>query len=84
MKQWNVVRRSELKVAGIRYGVQIFSRGDGNFFARTKLRDGDVIIIDGTSIEEVLARHRFSLPIAIDCRRRKNKRTVLKYPTQLT
>jgi serine/threonine protein kinase HipA of HipAB toxin-antitoxin module len=82
MNDENIVHVTELNVSGKSYSVQVFSRDNGKFYSFTQLGESDVIIIDGTSIEDVLERCRFSLPLAINCRIHWPKQTIMKYPNQ--
>jgi hypothetical protein len=68
-----VVHEAGLNVLGQPYNVQVFGRDNGKYFALTRFSDSDIMIIDGISLEEVLERHCFSLPIAVGCRRRNLK-----------
>jgi hypothetical protein len=54
---------------GEKYLIEVFSRPDGHHFARTVFNSEDVIICDGSSLEEVLLRHRELLPLAVHSRR---------------
>jgi hypothetical protein len=80
----DIVHETEMRVAGKNFKVQVFSRDNGKYYSLTRLGDSDVIIIDGTSIEDVLTRHSFSLPIAIGCRTQWAKQPVMKYPAPLS
>ena len=42
---------------------------DGRHFAKTHFGDDDIIINDGASLEEALARHNKLLPLAISSRK---------------
>ena len=54
---------------GQEYLIEIFSRPDGNHFARTVFSPQDVIISDGFSLEEALIKHQDLLPLAIRSRK---------------
>lgn len=64
-----LVHTCRLAIADQEYEVQVFRRSDGSFFARTPFTSSDVIINDGISLEEVLARHQRLLPLAVNSRR---------------
>lgn len=53
---------------GEQYLIEVFSRADGHHFARTVFNPQDVIICDGSSLEEALLRHRELLPLAVQSR----------------
>jgi hypothetical protein len=57
-------------VMGLSFNVQVFGSDNGKYYALTRFSDSDKMIIDGSSVEEVLELHRFSLPLAVSCRRR--------------
>ena len=84
MNEGNIVHETELSVAEKIYRVQVFSRDSGKCYSLTKLGENDVIIIDGTSIDDVLERHRFSLPLAINCRIHWPTRPTIKYSRQVS
>ncbi len=63
-----LIHTAELKIAGRPYEVAVYLRSDGSHLARTIFAPGDVIIHDGLSLEEVLAKHQRLLPLAIDSR----------------
>ncbi len=63
-----LVHTAEIELQGNRYEIQVFCRDDGRHFAKTRLGEHDVIIHDGQSLEEVLARHERLLPLAVTCR----------------
>jgi hypothetical protein len=55
-------------IADQEYEVLVFSRPDGSHTAKTFFTPSDVIINDGSSLEEVLNRHQRLLPLAITSR----------------
>ena len=63
-----LVHTSHCTIAGQDYEVLVFRRPDGSHVAKTFFTPSDVIINDGTSLEEVLARHQRLLPLAINSR----------------
>ena len=68
MDDGTIVHESELNVQGKAYSVQVCRRDNGKCFAITRFSECDAIINDGTSIEDTLERHLFSLPFAVGCR----------------
>ncbi len=63
-----LIHTAELSVSGRPYEVAVFLRSDGSLTAQTIFAPGDIIIHDGHSLEEVLAKHQRLLPLAIDSR----------------
>jgi hypothetical protein len=63
-----LVHRTEVDLNGDRYEIQVFCRDDGRFFARTSFGENDIIIHDGTSLEEVLSKHEQVLSLAVTSR----------------
>ncbi len=64
-----LVHKSEIELHGDSYQIMIYCRKDGRHFAQTHLGENDIIINDGSSLEEVLAKHERLLPLAINSRR---------------
>ena len=64
-----LVHKSYIELHGDSYQVLVFCRGDGRHFAKTHFGDDDIIINDGASLEEALARHNKLLPLAISSRK---------------
>ncbi len=64
-----MVHRCRLQVAGEDYEVLVFLRADGRHIAKTFFTAADVIINDGTSLDEALQKHQRLLPLAVDSRR---------------
>ncbi|HEX8961022.1 MAG TPA: hypothetical protein VF775_05570 [Geobacteraceae bacterium] len=63
-----LVHTAEIELQGNRYEIQVYCRGDGRHFAKTRFGEHDIIIHDGQSMEEVLAKHERLLPLAVTCR----------------
>lgn len=63
-----LVRKMEIELHGSRYEILVFCREDGHHFARTRFGEHDIIIHDGQSLEEALAKHEKILPLAVTCR----------------
>ncbi|NIQ96986.1 MAG: hypothetical protein GWO11_09230 [Desulfuromonadales bacterium] len=63
-----LVHECQMEIAGSRYEIHVFLQADGRHVAKTVLASDDVLINDGPSLEEVLAKHRNLLPLAIDSR----------------
>ncbi|HAD03845.1 MAG: hypothetical protein A2091_04465 [Desulfuromonadales bacterium GWD2_61_12] len=64
-----LVHTCRIDVAGSEYEVLVYSRLDGIHIAKTYLSPSDVIINDGPSLADALARHTQLLPLALDSRR---------------
>ena len=63
-----LVHTCRCTIADQEYEVLVFRRSDGSHVAKTFFTPSDVIINDGTSLEEVLARHQRLLPLAVNSR----------------
>jgi hypothetical protein len=63
-----LIHTTELNIAGRQYEVAVYLRSDGSHIARTIFAPGDIIIHDGPSLDEVLAKHQRLLPLAVDSR----------------
>lgn len=63
-----LVHSGRVKVDGNDYEVLVFRRADGSHIAKTYFTALDVIINDGLSLDEVLAKHQRLLPLAITSR----------------
>lgn len=50
---------------GCQYLIEVFSRSNGNHFARTVFSPEDVIISDGLTLEDALLKQQELLPLAI-------------------
>lgn len=68
MDEATLVHESGLEIGGTTYQIHIYCRGDGRHFALTRLGGKDIIINDGKSLEEALARHQGVLPLAVGSR----------------
>jgi hypothetical protein len=68
MKVDILVHQSVYHFDGQDYQVCVYSRPDGRHVARTVFSDADVIVNDGPSLEEVLAKHQRLLPLAVNSR----------------
>ena len=64
----SLVHKSVVDLNGDRYEILVFCREDGRFFARTSFGENDIIIHDGPSLEDVLAKHEKVLSLAITSR----------------
>jgi len=83
MLEATLVYESNIELHGGLYQIKVFCRSDGRHFAKTHFGEEDIIINDGTSLEEALAKHEKLLPLAIKSRQvmqefkgntKKNKR----------
>lgn len=63
-----LVHQSVYHFDGQDYQVCVYSRSDGSHVARTAFSPEDVIVNDGLSLDEVLAKHRRLLPLAVNSR----------------
>lgn len=68
MNEGSIVHETKMDVSGKKYRVQVFSGDNGRYFALTRFSKSDAIIVDGSSIEDVMNRHIFCLPLAVSCR----------------
>jgi hypothetical protein len=77
MEQALMVYREKLIVYGQHCRIEIYRQGQRNFFAMTRFDENDAIICDGFSVDEVLAKHRGAIPLALGSRlssRRRGRR----------
>ena len=72
-----LVHEGKIRVRDEEFAVKVFCRDDGRHFARTSFSDADIIINDGSSLDEVLHKHRELLPLAISSRRMRSEMSVL-------
>lgn len=63
-----LVHKCDIPVAGDYYEISVYSRPDGSHVAKTVLDSYDVIINDGTTLDDVLKKHTELLPLAINSR----------------
>lgn len=63
-----LVHSGHIRVDEHDYEVLVFRRPDGSHLAKTYFTARDVIINDGLSLDEVLAKHQRLLPLAITSR----------------
>jgi hypothetical protein len=68
MESLQLVHQITCDFEGHDYLIEVFSRPDGSYFARTIFSPHDVIINDGSTLETALHRHRDLLPLAIRSR----------------
>lgn len=64
-----LVHTADIEYLGDCYQVMIFCRNDGRHFAKTFFAKDDIIISDGISMEDTLAKHERLLPLAISSRK---------------
>lgn len=62
-----IVHKELCRVAGKEYEIFVYLC-QGRHFAQTVFAPDDVIISDGSSVDEVLARHCQLLPLAVNSR----------------
>jgi hypothetical protein len=63
-----LVHQCRMEVTGQHYDVFVYRRPDGSHIAKTFFAPHDVIVNDGPSLDEVLAKHRLLLPLAVNSR----------------
>lgn len=68
MPEEKLVYKSDIELHGNRYSVTVFCRDDGRHFAKTRFASDDIIINDGHSLEDALAKHEMLLPLAVRSR----------------
>lgn len=68
MKDLPILRELEVMIMGQRCQVQVYGGNGGKYFALTRFSETDAIISDGATIDEVLARHAGTLPMAVHSR----------------
>ncbi len=64
-----LVHKADIVLHGDKYQIMVFCRSDGRHFAKTYFSEGDIIINDGPTLEEALARQEKLLPLAISSRK---------------
>ena len=69
MSEELLVHKTDIVLQGESYQILVFCRADGRHFAKTHFSAGDIIINDGSSLEEALAKHEKLLPLAISSRK---------------
>lgn len=79
MKDDRLVYSAEQQIDDERYSISVYCRSDGRHYAKTFLSESDIIINDGSSLEEVLRIHRDLLPLAVTSRQ---SREFLRSPQQ--
>jgi hypothetical protein len=57
MPEEKLVHESDIELLGDRYQIKVFCRANGRHFAKTRFAADDIIINDGSSLEEALASH---------------------------
>ena len=68
MPEETLVHESDVELHGDRYQIKVFCRANGRHFAKTRFAADDIIINDGSSLEEALANHERLLPLAVRSR----------------
>ncbi len=64
-----LVHKAKMVLHGDTYEIMVFCREDGRHFAKTLFAHDDIIINDGATLEEALAKHERLLPLAISSRK---------------
>jgi hypothetical protein len=73
MAKKKLVHKGHTVHEGQTYQVLVYKCTSGRLFAETPLGVDDIIINDGSSLEEVLEKHNSLLPLAITSRRIRRK-----------
>ena len=68
MPEETLVRELDIVLQGDCYQIKVFCRANGRHFAKTRFAADDIIINDGSSLEEALANHERLLPLAVRSR----------------
>ncbi len=68
MNSERLVFVAEVKIQDSSFEILVFCSEEGRYFARTSFGENDIIIHDGSSLEEALAKHQKVLPVAVTCR----------------
>ncbi len=69
MNEGTLVHKTDIELHGDRYQIMVYCREDGRHFAKTFFAADDIIINDGSSLEDALAKHERLLPLAISSRK---------------
>ncbi|HEY6838265.1 MAG TPA: hypothetical protein VI389_05955 [Geobacteraceae bacterium] len=64
-----LVHQTNMEYQGDEYEIRVFCNEDGRHFAKTSFSDSDVIINDGPTLHDALAKHAKLLPLAISSRK---------------
>ena len=67
MQEDRVVHKARQRVNNKTYGIRVYQKPNGMYYAKTDLSYIDVIINDGTSLDEVVKIHKTLLPLAVRC-----------------
>ncbi len=68
MIEERLVHKTEIDLDGDHFEILVYCRADGRHFAKTRFGENDIIINDGQSLEEALAKHERVLPLAVTSR----------------
>jgi hypothetical protein len=63
-----LVHKCDIPIGNDSYEIFVYSRPDGSHVAKTVLDSYDVIINDGSTLDDVLKKHTELLPLAINSR----------------
>lgn len=66
-----LVHQTQVDLDGDSYQIKVYCRNDGRHFAQTLFDDDDIIVSDGRSLLDALARHERLLPLAVVSRQLK-------------
>lgn len=71
MSEDKLVHQTQIELDGDSYGIMVYCRNNGKFFAQTFFDDDDIIISDGPTMLEALTKHEKLLPLAVTSRQLK-------------
>ena len=68
MEDLKLVRKAEVMIAGLEFGIKLFISANGKGVAVTRYDHEDIILTDGRNVEDAYKRHNAILPLAISVR----------------
>lgn len=71
MSDDKLVHETQIELDGDEYQIKVYCRQDGRHFAQTLFNNEDIIISDGLSLHDALAKHEKLLPLAVVSRQLK-------------
>ncbi|HWI40784.1 MAG TPA: hypothetical protein VNX25_04790 [Verrucomicrobiae bacterium] len=82
MSEPKLVHEKQFDFLGQSYSIRVFAAEGGRVFAETAFDHDDIIVSDGTSVEEVIQLHEKLIPLAIDSRKILRTIPVAPYTTR--
>lgn len=67
MLEDRVVLKARQRVKNKTYGILVYRKPNGMYYAKTDLSYIDIIINDGASLDEAIKTHKRLLPLAVRC-----------------